>query len=99
MNKNICSIHTFEYSIGLLRLTRPLNFNNIISIITLEEPITIENQTFKIAILFSCADNQNVMYNTLFSTLKNISENKEDLDKLISHIPYTEFLSILLKNK
>ena len=25
--------------------------------------------------------------------------NKEDLEKLISHIPYTEFLSILLKNK
>lgn len=59
----------------------------------------VENQTFNIAILFSCADNQNVMYNTLFSTLKNISENKEDLDKLISHIPYTEFLSIILKNK
>lgn len=99
MNKNICSIHTFENQIGLLRLSRPLNSNNIISIIILEEPMTIENQTFKIAILFSCADNQNVMYNTLFSTLKNISENKEDLDKLISHIPYTEFLSILLKNK
>ena len=97
MNKNICSIHTFENQIGLLRLSRPLNSNNIISIIILEEPMTIENQTFKIAILFSCADNQNVMYNTLFSTLKNISENKEDLDKLISHIPYTEFLSILLK--
>lgn len=99
MNKNICSIHTFENQIGLLRLSRPLNSNNIISIIVLEEPITIENQTFKIAILFSCADNQNVMYNTLFSTLKNISENKEDLDKLASHISYTEFLSILLKNK
>lgn len=99
MNKNICSIHTFENQIGLLRLSRPLNSNNIISIIILEEPMTIEYQTFKIAILFSCADNQNVMYNTLFSTLKNISENKEDLDKLISHIPYTEFLSILLKNK
>lgn len=99
MNKNICSIHTFENSIGLLRLTRPLNSNNIISIVTLEEPMKVENQTFNIAILFSCADNQNVMYNTLFSTLKNISENKEDLDKLISHIPYTEFLSIILKNK
>lgn len=97
MNKNICSIHTFENQIGLLRLSRPLNSNNIISIIVLEEPMTIENQTFKIAILFSCADNQNVMYNTLFSTLKNISENKEDLDKLSSHISYTEFLSILLK--
>ena len=70
MNKNICSIHTFENSIGLLRLTRPLNSNNIISIVTLEEPITIENQTFNIAILFSCTDNQNIMYNTLFSTLK-----------------------------
>lgn len=99
MNKNICSIHTFENQIGLLRLSRPLNSNNIISIIVLEEPMTIENQTFKIAILFSCADNQNVMYNTLFSILKNISENKEDLDKLASHISYTEFLSILLKNK
>lgn len=99
MNKNICSVHTFENQIGLLRLSRPLNSNNIISIIVLEEPMKVENQTFKIAILFSCADNQNVMYNTLFSTLKNISENKEDLDKLISHIPYTEFLSILLKNK
>lgn len=99
MNKNICSVHTFENQIGLLRLSRPLNSNNIISIIVLEEPMKVENQTFNIAILFSCADNQNVMYNTLFSTLKNISENKEDLDKLISHIPYTEFLSILLKNK
>lgn len=99
MNKNICSIHTFENQIGLLRLSRPLNSNNIISIIILEEPMTIENQTFKIAILFSCADNQNVMYNTLFSTLKNISENNEDLDNLISHPSYTEFLSILLKNK
>lgn len=99
MNKNICSIHTFENQIALLRLSRPLNSNNIISIIILEEPMTIENQTFKIAILFSCADNQNVMYNTLFSTLKNISKNKEDLDNLISHPSYTEFLSILLKNK
>ena len=99
MNKNICSIHTFENQIGLLRLSRSLNSNNIISIIILEEPMTIENQTFKIAILFSCADNQNVMYNTLFSTLKNISKNKEDLDNLISHPSYTEFLSILLKNK
>lgn len=99
MNKNICSIHTFENQIGLLRLSRPLNSNNIISIIILEEPMTIENQTFKIAILFSCADNQNVMYNTLFSTLKNISKNKEDLDNLISHPSYTEFLSILLKSK
>lgn len=99
LNKNICSIHTFENQIGLLRLSRPLNSNNIISIIILEEPMTIENQTFKIAILFSCADNQNVMYNTLFSTLKNISKNKEDLDNLISHPSYTEFLSILLKNK
>ena len=99
MNKNICSIHTFENQIGLLRLSRPLNSNNIISIIILEEPMTIENQTFKIAILFSCAGNQNVMYNTLFSTLKNISKNKEDLDNLIFHPSYTEFLSILLKNK
>lgn len=99
MNKNICSIHTFENSIGLLRLTRPLNSNNIISIITLEEPITIENQTFNIAILFSCTDNQNIMYNTLFSTLKNISKNKDDLNRLSSHIAYTEFLSIILKNK
>lgn len=99
MNKNICSIHTFENSIGLLRLTRPLNSNNIISIVTLEEPITIENQTFNIAILFSCTDNQNIMYNTLFSTLKNISKNKDYLNRLSSHISYTEFLSIILKNK
>lgn len=99
MNKNICSIHTFENQIGLLRLSRPLNSNNIISIIVLDEPMKVENQTFKIAILFSCNDNQNVMYNTLFSTLKNISENKEDLDKLASHISYTEFVSILLRNK
>ena len=59
----------------------------------------VENQTFNIAILFSCTDNQNIMYNTLFSTLKNISKNKDDLNRLSSHISYTEFLSILLKNK
>ncbi len=53
MNKNICSVHTFENQIGLLRLSRPLNYNNIISIIVLEEPMKVENQTFNIAILFS----------------------------------------------
>lgn len=99
MNKNICSVHTFENQIGLLRLSRPLNSNNIISIIVLEEPMKVENQTFNIAILFSCTDNQNIMYNTLFSTLKNISKNKDDLNRLSSHISYTEFLSIILKNK
>ena len=44
MNKNICSVHTFENQIGLLRLSRPLNSNNIISIIILEEPMKVENQ-------------------------------------------------------
>ena len=99
ISKNNCSIHTFENQIGLLKLARPLNSNNIISIAVLEEPITIEKQTFKIAILFSCNDNQNIMYNTLFTILKNLSQNKQELDKLLSHISYTEFLSILLKNK
>ena len=67
--------------------------------VVLEEPMKVENQTFNIAILFSCTDNQNIMYNTLFSTLKNISKNKDDLNRLSSHISYTEFLSIILKNK
>ena len=99
MNKHICSIHTFNNSIGLLKLSRPLNSNNIISIIVLEEPITIDEHTFQIALLFSCNENQNVMYNTLFASLKTISENSKAMGQLLSHISYTEFLSILLSHK
>ena len=99
MNKHICSIHTFNNSIGLLKLSRPLNSNNIISIVVLEEPITIDEQTFQIALLFSCNENQNVMYNTLFASLKTISEDQEAMKQLLSHVSYTEFLSILLDHK
>lgn len=98
MNANLLSFHTFNNNIALIRLSRPLNANNIVAAVICKQPITIQDNTFQIAFLISSAESHNTMYNTLFSALKNTSEKKEDMDKLLSHPSYPEFLKIILNN-
>lgn len=98
MNTNLLSIHTFNNSIALIRLSRPLNANNIVAMVICEQPISIQENTFQIAFLISSVESHNTMYNTLFSALKNTSEKKEDMDKLLLQPSYPEFLKIILNN-
>lgn len=93
------TLNTFNNVIGLIKLNKPINANNNIVAITLNEPILFDQQQMQVIILFSCLDNNNIMYNTLFNTLKNVANNELDVKKLLSHLSYPEFLSVIKNNK
>ena len=98
-NKNKYSLHSFNNSIGLLKMNTPINPNNNNIILTFKEPVTYDEQVFQILIVFSSYDQNNIMYETLYNTLKKISENNTLIEQLIECKRYTDFLSILANNK
>lgn len=98
-NKNKYSLHSFNNSIGLLKLNTPINPNNNNIILTFKEPVSYDEQEFQILIVFSSYDQNNIMYDTLYNTLKKISEDNTLVESLTNSESYTEFLSILINNK
>lgn len=98
-NKNKYSLHSFNNSIGLLKLNTPINSNTNNIILTFKEPVNYDDQEFQVLIVFSSYDQNNIMYDTLYNTLKKISEDNTLVESLIKCKSYTEFLSILINNK
>lgn len=98
-NKNKYSLHSFNNSIGLLKLNTPINSNTNNIILTFKEPVNYDDQEFQVLIVFSSYDQNNIMYDTLYNTLKKISEDNTLIESLIKCESYTEFLSILINNK
>lgn len=98
-NKNKYSLHSFNNNIGLLKLNTPINPNNNNIILTFKEPVSYDEQEFQILIVFSSYDQNNIMYDTLYNTLKKISEDNTVVESLTNSESYTEFLSILINNK
>lgn len=98
-NKNKYSLHSFNNNIGLLKLNTPINPNNNNIILTFKEPVSYDEQEFQILIVFSSYDQNNIMYDTLYNTLKKISEDNTLVESLTNSESYTEFLSILINNK
>lgn len=97
-NKNKYSLHSFNNNIGLLKLNTPINPNNNNIILTFKEPVSYDEQEFQILIVFSSYDQNNIMYDTLYNTLKKISEDNTVVESLTNSESYTEFLSILINN-
>lgn len=98
-NKNKYSLHSFNNSIGLLKLNTPINSNTNNIILTFKEPVNFDDHEFQVLIVFSSYDQNNIMYDTLYNTLKKISEDNTLVESLIKCESYTEFLSILINNK
>lgn len=98
-NKNKYSLHSFNNSIGLLKLNTPINSNTNNIILTFKEPVNYDDHEFQVLIVFSSYDQNNIMYDTLYNTLKKISEDNTLVESLIKCESYTEFLSILINNK
>lgn len=97
-NKNKYSLHSFNNNIGLLKLNTPINPNNNNIILTFKEPVSYDEQEFQVLIVFSSYDQNNIMYDTLYNTLKKISEDNTLVESLTNSESYTEFLSILINN-
>ena len=80
-------------------MNTPINPNNNNIILTFKKTVTYDEQEFQILIVFSSYDQDNIMYDTLYNTLKKISENDTLIESLTNSESYTEFLSILINNK
>lgn len=95
--KNQSTIITFKNKIAIIKLSKPLNINNILSILFLEENILLNRTKTQIIILFSCQDNDNYIYNSLVNIFNNMNSNCTDINNLISNPSYINFLKILKK--
>lgn len=88
----------FFKQITLIRLHQPISKNNDISIICLDNSITINKHKSKIFILLSCIDDNSPLYNIIFNSLNSISNNKNALSQLLKADTYAQFLSIFLQH-
>ena len=66
---------------------------------TLNPEYTIKSLTDEAFRTYGKVIDNNIMYNTLFNTLKNVANNELDVKKLLSHLSYPEFLSVIKNNK
>ncbi|WP_028041806.1 BglG family transcription antiterminator [Candidatus Stoquefichus massiliensis] len=93
------TIITYKNKIGIIKLNKPLNNNNILAVLILNNPITWDKQTIQIIILFSCLDTNNYIYNTLTNTLTNLNVRNVNIKSLLDHAQYADFLRIMIKHQ
>lgn len=87
----------YDNKLGLLKLNKPLNNNNILAVLILDQPVMIEQQESQVLILFSCIDNNNYIYNTINNILTNFSKDTKSIDVLLSDPSYPKFLTSIMK--
>lgn len=87
----------YKHGIGIIKLHKPLNNNNILSVLILSKPLIWDKQEIRMIILFSCLDSNNYIYNTLTSILSNLIINSQDMDILYENPTYQIFLKTMTK--
>lgn len=90
---------TYMNKIGIIKLNKPLNNNNILAVLILNNPIIWDKQELQIMILFSCLDTNNYIYNTLTNTLMNLVIRKTNIEPLLENAQYADFLNIMIKHQ
>lgn len=96
--KNQSTIKTFKNNVALVKISKPLNKNNILSVIVLEQPLIIGNTTVQLCILSSCQENDNYIFNSLSHVFNNMTYSKE-LDDFFNAPSYTSLLQLLKNNQ
>ena len=94
--KNQITITTYKNNIALIKLSKPINKHNILSVIVLDEPIIFNNTPTQLCILLSTQDNDNYVYNSLSYVLNHISSSYE-FDSFFKKPSYISFLQLLTK--
>ena len=89
----------YRHKIGLLKLNKPLNNNNILAVLLLNKPILWDKKELQMIILFSCSDNNNYIYNTISNTLMNLSLKEKDIQNLFEDSSYPLFLKTMIQNQ
>lgn len=84
-------------NIGILKLNKPLNNNNILAVLIIPKGICWDQYSLKIIILFSCADYNHYIFNTLTNALNTLSVNSDTVNDIIQNPSYTYFLKHIIK--
>lgn len=89
----------YKNKVGLIKLNKPLNNNNVLAILILNNPIIWDKKELQIIILFSCLDTNNYIYNTLTNTLTNLTMKESHIESLIQCPDYATFLEVMIKHQ
>lgn len=85
-----------ENGVIISRLSKPFNNNNIIIVLILDKPITINQSKKSIFVLFSCLDSDNYIYNTLVNAFSKLLDHPSDYNHLLSDQTYQNFLKTVI---
>ena len=97
--KNQSTLITFNNKIACIKLSKPLNQNNILSIVVLENPITINKEDVQVFILFSCQDSDNYIYNSLSNIFNALPHNSKEVEDFFKNPSYVSFITLLQNNQ
>ena len=81
----------------ILKLSKPLNQNNVLVVFILNKPLAINKEEKDIFILFSCLDSDNYIYNTLSNALSHLMNHPDDYQLLLKDQTYHNFLKMITK--
>lgn len=89
----------YKNKVGIVKLNKPLNNNNILAVLILNDPILWDKHELQIIILFSCLDTNNYIYNTLTNTLINLTIKENHIESFIAQANYADFLKMMIKHQ
>ena len=89
----------YPHQIALIKLNKPINNNDILSVIILNKSIMWNKKEVRIVILFSCVDPHHFIYNTLSDTLKSLTAHQEDILEIMNHPSYPQFMNTIFKHQ
>lgn len=93
--KNQTSFIPFNNKIGILKLQKPINTNDILTVLVFDTPIIYEEKEIQLFILFSCTDASYYIYNSLYNSLKILSEYSDMLNSFFDNPSYSKFLKMI----
>lgn len=85
--------------IGIVKLQKPLNSNQILSVLVLEEPLVYHRHIIQLIILFSCTDTNHYLMNTLTNTMNNIVNDEHSMNKFLECPTYSHFLKMMIEHQ
>lgn len=98
ISQNKSQLIAYNNGLAIIKLNKPINNNNILSVLLLDKAFLWNKQKIQLIILFSCSDSKNYIYNTISNKMMNLSHNKKAVNSLLKNPSYPLFLKILRKN-
>lgn len=87
---------SFPHEVCFIKLLKPLNNHDIVTVLILEEAIIWDKNKIRLIILFSSLDVDNYILNTLTAIITKLSKDTEAIQKIMQGSTYAEFLRIAI---